>query len=77
MNLAQAVGYQPPWLREPRLFGRPRTVLCQGRCCPARTAPVFVALGVKGVLLLCGECRAYQSRVARALLPSLIRGGDR
>lgn len=77
MNLAQAVGYQPPWLREPRLIGRIRTVLCQGRGCPDRTAPVLVSPGVKGVLLLCGECRAYQVRIARAMLPSMIRRGVR
>ena len=63
MNLAQAIGYQPAVLTESIMIGQPRTLRCEGRCCPDRTAPVFVAVGIKGALLLCEACRSWQHRM--------------
>ena len=76
-NLAQALGYQPDVLTEPILFGRSKTIACEGRCCPDRTAPVFISIGTRGRLFLCSECRAWHSRIVRAALPELTRGGVR
>jgi len=73
----QTVSYQPAPLTEPVLIGRSKTIPCQGRSCPDRTAPVFVALGTRGLLSLCAACRTAQARVMRALLPVLHQGGDR
>lgn len=73
MTLLQALRYQPSALSAGLPIGRPRTVLCQGRCCTDRTAPVFVALGVRGALVLCAACRAWQHRIIRAVVPELRR----
>lgn len=73
MNLAQALGYQPSVLSAGIPIGRVQTIRCEGRCCPDRSAPVFVALGVRGALALCAECRAWQGRIAQAALLKLKR----
>ena len=73
----QTVSYQPAPLAEPVIIGRTTRLACEGRDCPDRTAPVYVALGSRGLLLLCAACRATQARVVRALLPILHRGGER
>lgn len=53
-------------LPEPIVFGRVRRALCQGPYCVNRTAPVLIAPGAKGTRMLCGLCRAQQTRVIRA-----------
>lgn len=76
MNLFQA-------MRAPNLASRHvpigpiATVLCEGRCCRDRTAPVFLAFGVRGALALCAECRAWQNRIVRLALPELRRRRER
>ena len=71
MNLWQAMTAQPTEGSCP--IGPIATVLCEGRGCRDRTAPVFVALGVRGALALCAECRAWQNRIVRAVLPEIRR----
>lgn len=73
MNLLQLTEYQPSALRAGFPFGPVVTHLCEGRCCVTRTAPLFVSLGVKGALMLCADCRAWQNRIVRAVLPELRR----
>lgn len=73
MNLLQVTGYQPSALRASYPLGPIVTHLCEGRCCGNRTAPLFVSLGVKGALMLCADCRAWQNRIVRAVLPELRR----
>lgn len=63
----------PKPLREPLTFGAIRSVLCDGPRCRNRSAPVFLALGVKGALALCQVCRAWHQRVIREALPDLKR----
>lgn len=71
MNLFQVVTYRP--LARCLPLGPVRTPPCEGRACGNRTAPVFVALGVKGALLLCEECRAWKDRIIRERLPEIRR----
>jgi hypothetical protein len=73
MNLLKAVGYQPSALSTVYPIGPIVTHLCEGRCCGNRTAPLFVSLGVRGALMLCADCRAWQNRIVRAVLPELRR----
>ncbi len=71
MNLFQSLTYRPSAFGLP--VGPIVTHLCEGRCCGNRTAPLFVSLGVKGALMLCADCRAWQNRIVRAVLPELRR----
>lgn len=71
MNLLQSLTYRAAGAGH--ALGPIVTPLCEGRCCGNRTAPLFVSLGVKGALLLCADCRAWQQRIIRAVLPELRR----
>lgn len=71
MNLWQAIGYQRSALSSGHPLGPIATPLCEGRCCGNRTAPVFVSLGARGMLMLCADCRARQNRIVRAVLPEI------
>lgn len=71
MNLFQSLSLRPAWAGIS--FGPVVTPLCEGRCCGDRTAPVFVSLGVRGALMLCADCRAWQNRIVRAVLPEIRR----
>lgn len=73
MNLYQAIRGQRSAVGDARPIGPIATVLCEGRGCRDRTAPVFVALGTRGALALCADCRAWQHRIIRAVLPELRR----
>jgi hypothetical protein len=58
--------FTPAPLREPLVFGPILTPLCEGPYCLNRTAPVLVSPSAKGTQVLCGLCRAQQTRVIRA-----------
>lgn len=45
-------------------LGAARKTRCEGRCCPDRSAPVFVV----GALLLCALCRDYRNQRIRFAL---------
>ncbi len=69
MNLFQVLTYRstPSLCREP--FGPIAMVRCEGRCCPDRSAPVFVV----GALLLCSTCRDFRNRFVRDRIAALRR----
>jgi hypothetical protein len=70
---AYLLRFQPPALPEPVVVGRPRTLACENRCCRDRTAPVFLVLGVRGLAMICADCRARQNRLVRATLATVRR----
>lgn len=71
MNLFQSISLRPVSAGHP--VGPVVTPRCEGRCCGNRTAPLFISLGVRGALLLCADCRAWQQRIIRAVLPEIRR----
>mgnify|MGYP001570789025 CR=1 FL=1 len=71
MNLFQQITHRSSVVGLP--LGPIAIVLCEGRCCGNRTAPLFISLGVRGALMLCGDCRAWQQRIIRAVLPEIRR----
>ena len=71
MNLFQSLSFRPTPSGHP--IGPIATPLCEGRCCADRTAPLFISLGVRGALMLCADCRAWQQRIIRAALPEIRR----
>lgn len=52
-------------------LGQARMTRCEGRCCPDRSAPVFVV----GALLLCAACRDYRNQRIRFALHQLALDG--
>ncbi len=58
---------------EPRLLGPIVTARCEARCCPDRSAPVFVVFGLAGLQILCSTCRNFQREIVRRRLLTLRR----
>ena len=73
MNLVQEQAFRSSPIGHP--FGRIKRPRCQGRCCGTRTAPVWITFGTRGLLFLCADCRAWQSRVRGLALAELRRAG--
>ena len=71
MNLFQEITYRRSAVSLP--LGRVYRALCQGRCCGNRTAPVFAVFGTRGSLMLCAECRDWQTRIIRNRISEIRR----